>query len=109
MVPIAITIAKVAGADTTVSNKRVRVRTITLDNSYPTGGYTINPADVGLSNSIEHVNGAVARATAAGATAVTVAFNYATGKLQVYTTASAEAANLSDQSAFSVRLQFWGS
>lgn len=106
---MAISIAKVAGADHIEGNKRVRVRTVTFDSSYPTGGYSILPADVGLRKSIDTVQGSVAPATSGGATARTVAYDHTNQKLQVYTTGSAEAANASDQSAFSVRLRFVGS
>jgi hypothetical protein len=105
---MALSIAKVAGADHVEGNKKVKVRTITFDNSYPTGGESLTPNDVGL-KTIDTVQGGVAPATSGGATARTVAYDHTNQKLLVYTTASAEAANASDQSAFSIRLRFVGS
>lgn len=105
---MAISIAKVSGADHVEGNKKVKVRTITLDSSYPTGGYSLTPSQVGL-KSIDSVSGSIARATSGGATTRTVSYDHTNQKLFVYTTASAEAANASDQSAFSVRLRFVGS
>lgn len=100
--------------DMAVSNKKWRTRDVQLSSgaNYPTGGDTITPLAVGLSRRIEQViyPGAI-RATAAGATARSVAFAHQTDgsvKMQVYTTASAEAANNSDQSAFAGRFTFVG-
>ena len=104
---MALTIAKVTGADHVEGNKRVKVRTITLDSSYPTGGYSLVPADVGLRR-IETVQGSLAPATSGGATAREVSYDFTNQKLQVYTTGSAEAASTSDQSAFSIRVRFVG-
>lgn len=103
---MALTISKVTGADHVEGNKRVKVRTVTLDSSYATGGYSLTPSSVGL-HSIDTVQGGVA-VSADGTSARTVAYNHSTQKLQVFTTASAEAANASDQSAYSVRLRFVG-
>lgn len=52
---MAVAIAKVTGADYTVSNKRVRVRTLTFSGNYATNGETINASDVGL-RKIEQVH-----------------------------------------------------
>lgn len=105
---MALTIAKVTRSDHVEGNKRVRVRDITLDNSYPTGGYTLNPSDVGLRSRIDTADCELALASSGGATARAVSYNYGTGKLQVYTTGSAEAASTSDQSAYTVRVRFVG-
>ena len=105
---MALVIAKAVRADHVEGNKRVRVRDITLDNSYPTGGYTINPSDAGLRTRIDTADCELAIAAAGGATSRAVSYNYSTGKLQVYTTASTEAAAASDQSAFTVRVRFVG-
>jgi hypothetical protein len=99
----------------TVANKRVRVYDVQLTSgaNYTTGGETITPASVGLKSKIEQaVAHGNARATSGGATARTLAFDYATTpgsvKMQVYTTASAEAASNSDQSTQSCRVTFYG-
>lgn len=105
---MALTIAKVTRADHVEGNKRVRIRDITLDSSYPTGGYTVNPSDVGLRVRIDTADCEMALQSAGGATCRTVSYNYSTGKLQVYTTGSAEAAAASDQSAYTVRARFVG-
>lgn len=104
--------------DYTVANRRFRTRDIVLGTgaNYPTGGETITPASVGLKQRIEQVlTTSAVRATSGGATARTVAIDYTAiagsggaVKLQVYTTASAEAANNSDQSAFTGRFTFIG-
>ena len=104
---MALTIALVKGSGHVAGNKKIRVRDVTLDASYPTGGYTLLPSDFGL-RKLEHVQGATAVASGGGATARTVSYDYTNQKLQVYTTASAEAANGSDQSAFTVRLRAQG-
>ncbi len=60
---------------------RVAVQTITFDDSYPTGGESLTPAMVGLSQfSIVLVS--VAAGT--GSSGHVVQFNYATNKLMVF-------------------------
>jgi hypothetical protein len=99
------------------ANKRVRVYDVVLTSgaNYATGGDTILPAYVGLNKIMEAVPHGIARATSGGATGRTLAFDYtaisgSAGaiKMQVYTTASAEAANNSDQSTQSCRITFRG-
>lgn len=112
------TITKVNGSDSTFGNKKMRVRDIqlTAGANYTTGGETISASAVGL-RKIEAANAlGLARATSGGATARGVAFDYTAIagnagaiKMQVYTTGSAEASSNSDQSALSVRVQFFGS
>lgn len=106
----AISIPTGVQANTTFGNKKIRIRSVVLTTgaNYTTGGETITPSMVGLSKRIELMHGGLAPATSGGATARTVAFDYANQKLQVFTTASAEAASNSDQSAFSARLMFVG-
>jgi hypothetical protein len=109
------TMTRVTDSVTRLGSKRMVSYDVVLGtgSSYPTGGETVTPAMVGFGRRIENVltNG-IARATSGGATARTVAFDFATTpgsvKVQVMTTASAEAANNSDQSAFSIRLTFVG-
>jgi hypothetical protein len=108
-------LTRVANTTTVVGNKKMRVYDVQLSSgaNYPTGGDTITPAAVGFGRRIEEaMPTGIARATTGGATSRTVSFDYATTpgsvKMQVNTTASAEAANNSDQSAFSVRVAFIG-
>lgn len=96
------------------ANKRVTVYDIILGTgaNYPTGGETIAAATVGL----RKIEGAaplgVALATTGGATSRTVGFQYGNGttttKMLIHTTASTEAANASDQSAYTQRIRFSG-
>lgn len=45
---MAVSVAKVAGADTTWGNKKIRIRTVTFDSSYLSTGEPINASDFGL-------------------------------------------------------------
>jgi hypothetical protein len=109
-------ITKVSGLpDTKVGGLRMCTRDIVLGTgaNYNTGGETISPSQVGMKFKILQVmQPSAVRATSGGATARTIAFDYATTpasvKMQVYTTASAEAAGNSDQSAYTARLTFLG-
>lgn len=104
--------------DTSIGAKALNIRDVqlTAGANYTTGGEVITPQAVGLGRRIETVVSiGIARATSGGATSRSVAFDYAAiaaspgaVKMQVYTTASAEAAGNSDQSAFSIRLGFIG-
>lgn len=104
--------------DKKFGDARMTTRDIVLGTgaNYPTGGETITPASVGLRMRIDQVlTTSAVRATTGGATARTVAIDYTAiagsagaVKMQVYTTGSAEAANNSDQSAFSGRFTFIG-
>lgn len=60
---MAVAIAKVAGADYTSGNKRVRVRTLTFSGNYATGGESITAAQVGLKKIEQVVGGAIATST----------------------------------------------
>lgn len=110
------TLTNVRGTTNAIGNRKMRVYDVQIGGgaSYPTGGETITPVMVGLGRRIEQAQAVgIARATSGGATARAVSFDFATLttgaiKLQIDTTASAEAANNSDQSAFSVRVAFIG-
>lgn len=92
---------------------RARLQEITLDNSYPTGGYTIAPGDAGLSNII----GAAVIGVPSGV-GYWFLWNSTTGKLQAFegSTGAAsgdavefvEVANATDLSAVKVNLLFLG-
>ena len=99
-------------SDYVVGNKRCRIRDVqlTAGANYTTGGETITAKSVGL-NKIEHANALSLATTTAGSTHRAVSFIYQTDgsvKMQVSTTASAEAASNSDQSTFTVRVEFRG-
>lgn len=111
------TLTAVANTTNRVGNRREKVYDVQLTSgaNYTTGGETITPAMVGLGRRIEQVQATgTPRATTGGATERSVSWDFATlvstgaVKMQVSTTASAEAANNSDQSAFSVRVAFRG-
>ncbi len=112
---MAITITAVTGASGVAGNKRTRVYDVTLDNSYPTGGYSITPAQVGLKK-IEFVDAGGGAKNSAGTSLVPVRFDYTNSKLQAYRYDGAsagkafleEVSNAVDLSAFSVRLTFIG-
>lgn len=108
------TLTRVSGASSTFGNKKIRVYDVQLSAgaNYTTGGETISPSAVGLKRIEQAHTSGIARATSGGATSRTVSFDFVTTpgsvKMQVHTTASVEAANNSDQSAFSVRVTFMG-
>lgn len=74
----------------------------TFDADYPTGGYAVSAESIGLSR-LDSVN--VSGATSAGKLAF---YDHATGKLQVFTAAGAEVANLADLTGESVDIQITG-
>lgn len=91
----------------TVVGDRTQVCTdLTLDNSYPTGGYTLT----GLTGS----NGTIPTPDFVDAQllpisgAVLFLYNYSTNKLQVYTNAGAEVANATDLHTVTGRIQVLG-
>jgi hypothetical protein len=111
---MALTITKVAGADTVFGNKRVKVRDITFDSSYPTTGESLTAADVGLTK-IDFVETQGAK-NSAGTAQVPVVYDYTNSKLQIYRYDGAsvgkanleEAAAAFDASAFTARVRFVG-
>jgi hypothetical protein len=96
-----------------VGNKRVRVADVqlTAGANYTTGGETISLAAVGLRRLIQTARACGLATTTSGSTSRGVSFIYQTDgtvKMQVQTTASAEATSNSDQSTFTVRIEFTG-
>jgi hypothetical protein len=93
-----------------IGNKRVKVYDFVLGTgaNYPTGGEPLAASLVGLRRIISVKECGVAKATSGGATARTVSYDYTNNKLQIYTTGSAEAANNSDQSTITARLEIIG-
>lgn len=114
---MALTVAKVTGADYVAGNKRVKVRDITFDSSYPTTGESLTASDVGL-KTIEQVlpHGLAGNSDGTEPTlAVDVRYDHSTSKLQAFETAGTvdtahkEVTSTTDLSAFVVRVTFIGS
>ena len=111
---MALTISRVSGADHVEGNTKVRVRTITFDSSYPTGGESLTAADFGLRRLFEVRPHGLFR-TSSGTTAISVDYDHTNSKLLAYRgidPANAggaqvpwqEVANTTDLSAFSGRV-----
>lgn len=97
----------------TIGNRKSRIFDVQLTSgaNYTTGGETITPALAGLGRRITFANAESLATTTAGSTQRAVSFiHQANGsvKMQVATTGSAEAASSSDQSTFTVRVEFRG-
>lgn len=111
---MALTVAKVTGADYVAGNKKIRVRDVTFDSSYPTGGEALTAANVGLKK-IDTMSGGIAK-NAAGTLALPLCYDHTNAKLQAYqyNGASAgvaqllEVADTTDLALFSARLTFVG-
>jgi len=103
--------ATLAYFDTAIGagNQQLKVYTITPDASYPTGGYPITPAQVGLLN-ITYVDSQ----NTTGTTSVIWQYNYTTKSLQAYWTGPAisgvlaEVTNTTNLSTFPVRIRVQG-
>jgi hypothetical protein len=111
---MALTIAKIADAPDRVSgNRRERRRTITFDSSYPTGGESLVPSDVGLKRIEEFRTHGEFRA-ANNTTGINVSYDHTNQKLIAYWgnagTASAEpeVSNTTDLSTYSGRVSIIG-
>lgn len=87
------------------------VAQITWDNSYPTGGLALTPAQVGLSKILFSVDGGVTNAGSAGM--VSTSYDVANSKLLAFGGAAAgskhgEVTNATDLSAVTSRVVFFG-
>jgi hypothetical protein len=96
---MAITIGKVNldSRNHVIGNRREICVDVTLDNSYPTGGYTLATSTLGVDGVTDYV---FAQATTTGHLPV---YNYATKKLMVFS-GGTEIANATDLSAVVLRL-----
>jgi hypothetical protein len=106
-------VAAVAGPLYSIGNLKCVVKDVTFDASYPTGGESLTPADVGLTVIVAAWPSVALHSTPT--TAVGVVYNAATAKLiALYATANAanvafaEATNTNDLSAFTARMVFLG-
>jgi hypothetical protein len=105
---MALTIAsKVDGVES--NGQRSVTATVTFDNNYPTGGEEVTLTDLGLRD-VQSIQEILEDGTAAGAQARIIAdlTNVAVPKLVLYTAASTQASNASDQSSVVARLKFVG-
>lgn len=93
---MAVAIAKVAGADCVIGNKKMKVRTLTFSGNYATGGESLKASAVNLKK-IEQVqfHGGVAPA-ADMATGNPIVYNHATSKV-VFFEAAADATALKEK------------
>jgi hypothetical protein len=96
---MAITITPVKGGNYALSNKRAKTFDITLDNSYPTNGYTFGGAQVGL-KSVEMV---VTHGFRKSDNSAYVGASMNSGKLVLFSGGS-QVANATDLSAYSGRV-----
>jgi hypothetical protein len=96
---MAITIGKVNldNRNHVLGNRRQVVVDVTLDNSYPTGGYALSLATLGVDGVPDYV---IASATTTGHLLV---YNYSTSKLMAFN-GTTQIANTTDLSAVVVRL-----
>jgi hypothetical protein len=103
---MSVSIAKVSGADTVFGNQRVKVRDITFDSSYPTGGESVTASDVGL----KKVLYAIPTVQAVGGTqnVANVYYDPTNAVLKVFDETPAEAGNGQDLSTLVVRVVFFG-
>lgn len=83
-------------------DRRVTTLDITGDNNYPTGGYAITPAQVGMTR----FDVVTVQQPSAGTRLVV--WDYSAGKLKILTALSTEAANASDQSLIVTTVTFVG-
>lgn len=115
---MAFTIASVSNADYVSGNKKVKVRTLTFDSSYATGGESLTPSEVGLKVITECKPHGPFR-TSSGSTAISVSYDYTNSKMFAYRTKDPgnaggadvplqEVANTTDLSTFSGRVTFVG-
>lgn len=82
---MALSFALVAGAEGNNGRVRERYYDVTLDTSYPTGGYSIDPRSVGLLNLFgARVLGSALVAGTAKTTNFLAEYDYKTGKLQLF-------------------------
>jgi hypothetical protein len=110
---MALTVAKVSGADYTSGNKKVRVRTITFDSSYPTAGEALSASDLGLKAVQQFIPHGSFR-NADGTLGIVVSYDYTNAKLIAHWgnagTASGmpEVSSTTDLSAYSGRVTVVG-
>lgn len=106
---MALSFARVEDADSVFGNKRIKVRDVTFDATYPAGGEPLVPSDVDL-DKIDQVVGGVA-VNSAGTAAIAVAYDHTNETLQAFEGPDLVGAfpeDSGDLSAFTARLTFIG-
>lgn len=87
-------------------NTRVVIKDITLDTSYPTGGYSLTAADLGLTRVLFAV--ATVKAVSGTTDITQVQYDLTNSKLQVFDQTPAEIANATSLASDVVRVIAWG-
>lgn len=88
---MALTVAQAAVENP--AGVRFKTVTLTLDASYPTGGYAVTPAQCGF---VSAIDGMVFGATAGNTTGVVLGWNPTTQKIQAYLSNGASPALLNE-------------
>lgn len=81
---MALTLTAVANGAYVVGNKKFRTYDVTFDSSYPTGGESLTPANVGLKKIVQVIGDGTFTATEGGTTGVQVSYDYTNKKLQAF-------------------------
>ena len=100
---MALTRVKVPDSEDVWGKHRVVGQSITLDNSYPTGGYSITARDLGWSE----ITGVIRLGGNAAGAAYHMVYDTVNSKLMAFSGGS-EVANATDLSAAVVRVLFLG-
>lgn len=90
-----------------VGNQKKTVTDVTFDSSYPTGGETVTPANLGLTY-VEYAETNVITATGGGVNVTNAKYDKANQKTLLYDETPAEVANTSDVSTTVVRHTAFG-
>lgn len=92
-----MTFTAVSNAVGTPGTFRETVYDITFDSSYPTGGETVNPKDVGLSSLMGmSVQGVSLVAGTAPTTSPVFSYDFKNGKIQAFRTGTSADTNLNE-------------
>lgn len=108
---MAITITKSSRGSDSIGRRRRIVVTLTLDNSYPTGGYAITAAALGAANA-RTIEGAELLGGNAIGGGLTPIWDYVNGKLMLWRTGAVNAVgeqvpNATDVSTYAYRFAFY--
>lgn len=79
---MALTVDRTVSKQTVFGNRKVVFAKVTFDSSYPTGGESLVPSDLGL-KSIDFISDQTAAADA-GTTAIVTKYDYTNQKLQAF-------------------------
>lgn len=103
---MAATVSIVSDPARVEGDHRVTCANVTLDSSYPTGGESVTPAQLGL----EAVDYAIVNVKSVGGTVnvANASYDAATSKIKVHDETPAEVANTSDLSTLVVQIVAFG-